>query len=284
MKTTLAAFTLVSLAAPAFAACPDSAVVDAFVAARAAAEPTSPPVAAGGALKDGFCAQTMVVERLSADLGPVVGWKAGLTSTKSQEAFGVTEPVIGTLLQGMLLESGATVRADEAVRALFEADLIVEIADDAIMDAKTPEEALAHIRGVRPFLELPALVVGPDEKFDGAALTSINVGAWKGVMGPLVEIPAGAEGVALMAGLTARLVDQDGAVISEASGSAVLGNPLNAVIWAADALRRQGLSLEAGSLVSVGSIGPLSPIKPGMTVTLSYDGLPGAEEISVSFE
>lgn len=270
--------------APALAACPDAETIDAFLKARAAAEPTTPPVAAGGALEDGLCAGRMIVERLSADLGPVIGWKAGLTSAKAQAAFGVTEPVIGTLLRDMMLEDGAVVRPAEAVRPLFEADLVVEIADAAVMDASTPEEALAHISGVRPFLELPALVVGADSKLDGAAITSINVGAWKGVLGPLIEIPQGEEGVAMLADMKARLTDGAGEVLSEAPGAAVLGNPLNAVIWVADALRRLGFALEAGSLVSVGSIGPLHPMKPGMTVALTYEGLPGTPTLSASFE
>lgn len=278
------AVALAALAAPAMAACPAPAAIDAFLAARAAAEPTAPPVAAGGALEDGLCAEAMIVERLAAELGPVVGWKAGLTSPKAQEAFGVSEPVIGTLLAGMMLEDGAVVRPAEAVRPLFEADLVIEIADGAVMDAKTPGEALAHVRGVRPFLELPALVVAPDAKLDGAAITSINVGAWKGVLGPLIEVPEGEAGVAMLRDLKARLVDASGETLSEAPGAAVLGNPLNAVIWVADMLRRQGLALEAGSLVSVGSIGPLHPMKPGMTVTLTYDGLPGASSVSASFE
>lgn len=277
----LAAF---AFAAPAFADCPEPAAIDAFLAGRAAAEPVAPPVPVGGALEDGLCAQKMIVERLTPALGPVVGWKAGLTSPKAQEAFGVTEPVIGTLLEGMMLESGATVRPAEAIRPLFEADLIVEIADSGIMDAKTPEEALAHIRGVRPFLELPALVVAAEQKFDGAAITSINVGAWKGVLGPLVAVPQGAEGVAMLADMKAKLTDQTGAVLSEAPGAAALGNPLNAVIWVAEALRREGGTLEPGALVSVGSIGPLMPMKPGMTVTLSYEGLPGAAPVTAVFE
>jgi 2-oxo-hept-3-ene-1,7-dioate hydratase len=271
-------------AGAASAGCPDAATIDAFLKARAAAEPVAPPVAAGGSLEDALCAQDMIVERLKETAGPVVGWKAGLTSEKAQTAFGVSEPVLGTLLEGMLLEDGATVQADAAHRALFEADLIVEIADDGVNAAQTPEEVLAHIRGVRPFLEIPALVVGSDQKLDGAAITSINVGAWRGVMGDLVEIPQGEEGVQALADFTARLTDAEGNEISAAPGSAVLGNPLEAVIWVADMLERQGKRLEAGDLVSVGSIGPLNPLKPGMQVRLTYEGLPGTPEASAAFE
>jgi 2-keto-4-pentenoate hydratase len=282
---TLALATSFLVSAPAFAACPDDAAIDAFLAERAAERPTTAPVAAGGSIADALCAQEKIVARLSADLGPVVGYKAGLTSPKSQEIFGVSEPVFGTLLKGMILEPGASVSPSDAVRALYEADLIVEISDAAVNEASTPEEVLASIAGVRPFLELPALVVGKDEKLDGAAITSINVGAWRGVMGELIVLPQGAEGVAMLAGFTARLTDDaTGETLSAAPGKAVLGHPLNAVTWIAGVLKAQGKALKPRDLVSVGSIGPLHPMKPGMSVTLAYEGLPGTPKIGASFK
>ena len=202
------------------AACPDAATVDTFIADRAAARPAMPPIAAGSSLDDGLCAQAMVVERLSKDLGPVVGYKAGLTSPPAQQAFGVDEPVFGTLLRDMLLKPGASVRAADAVRSLFEADLIVEIGDAAVNDATTPAEVLAAIRGVRPFLELPALVAPLDIQLDGPMITAINVGAWRGVMGDLIALPADETGVAMLADFTARLTDETtGETISAAKPS-----------------------------------------------------------------
>lgn len=284
LGASLLASTLIGSGA-AKAACPDDATIDAFLAARASAAPTPPPVAAGGSMADALCAQGKILTRLEKDLGPVVGYKAGLTSPKSQEAFGVTEPVFGTLLEGMIIKGDATARPAEAVRALFEADLVVEIADAAVNDATTPEEVLAHIAGVRPFLELPALVVGKDDKLDGPAITSINVGAWKGAMGELIEIPQGAEGVAMLADFTAKLTDDaSGETLSAAPGKAVLGHPLNAVTWIAGVLKAQGKALKPGDLVSVGSIGPLHPMKPGLSVTLTYEGLPGTPKIGARFE
>ncbi|WP_029059358.1 2-keto-4-pentenoate hydratase [Stappia stellulata] len=267
------------------AACPAGTTIDAFVADRAAARPAAPPIAVDGSLEDAFCAQAMIVDRLSKDLGPVVGYKAGLTSPPAQKAFGVEEPVFGTLLRDMLLESGASLRAGDAVRSLFEADLIVEIGDAAVNDATTPTEVLAAIRGVRPFLELPALVAPLDIQLNGPMITAINVGAWRGVMGDLIEMPADEAGVAMLADFTARLTDEaTGETISAAPGKAVLGHPLNAVIWIAGVLKAQGKALKPGDLVSVGSIGPLNPMKPGQSVRLTYEGLPGTPSVTATFK
>jgi 2-keto-4-pentenoate hydratase len=59
----------------------------------------------------------------------------------------------------------------------------------------------------------------------------------------------------------------------------VLGHPLNAVLW----LVPNGVRLQPGDLVSVGSFGPLAPAKPG-EVTAHYDGLPGDPTVSVTLE
>lgn len=267
------------------AACPDAATVDTFIADRGAARPATPPIGAGSSLEDGLCAQAMIIERLSKDLGPVIGYKAGLTSPPAQQAFGVDEPVFGTLLRDMLLPSGSSLRAADAVRSLFEADLIVEIGESAVNEATTPAEVLASIRGVRPFLELPALVAPLDIQLDGPMITSINVGAWRGVMGDLIALPADETGVAMLADFTARLSDETtGETISAAPGKAVLGHPLNAVIWIAGVLKAQGKALKPGDLISVGSIGPLNPMKPGQSVRLTYEGLPGTPSVTASFE
>lgn len=271
-------------AGPALAACPDDAAIEAYVAAWKAGEPAEPLVATDAPMEDAICAQAKLVAALQADLGPVVGYKAGLTSKPAQERFGVDQPVFGTLLEGMILEDGASVTAGDAARPLFEADLVVEIADGAVNEATTPAEVLPHIAGVRPFLELPDLAVSPDATLNGPVITASNVGARNAVMGGLVAIPAGDEGLSMLESFTARLVDADGAELSAAPGSAVLGHPLNAVIWVAETLAANGGRLEAGDLVSVGSIGPLHPMKAGQEVTLTYEGLPGTPRLTARFE
>ena len=275
---------LLALAPLAAAAeCPTPEAVAAYAAAVAAATPAAPPVAPDAPMSEAVCAQEMLVDLLGETLGEIVGWKAGLTSPATQARFGVDQPVLGTLLAGMMLEDGARVVVAEGVNPLFEADLIVEIASDEVASARTPEEVLEHVAGIRAFIELPDLPFPQGAPITGAVLTASNVGAWRGVLGPLVEIPQGPEGVAMLAEFTARLTDASGAELSAAPGSVVLGHPLEAVIWVSRALIERGGGLGQGDLVSVGSIGPLLPMKPGMTVTMTYDGLPGTPRLSVSF-
>ena len=264
------------LAAGPALACPDAAEVDALAASWLAGEPAA-AVAAGADMETAYCAQEMLVERLTAERGEPVGYKAGLTSPATQERFGVSSPLHGVLLADMMLEDGATVPAAFGARPIVEADLVLVVGDAAINDAATPEEVLAHVSAVHPFIELADLVVAEGEPLDASVIVAIGVGARMGVLGAAIEpTPDMAE---TLASMTVRLAGPDGAVLSEAPGAAVLDHPLNAVTF----LTGAGIELEPGDLVSVGSMGPPQPPAPG-TYTATYMGLPGDPSVSVTFE
>src|SRR5690606_25347125 len=91
--------------------CPSDAAIEAFLADWTERRPTRSIVAGDASIPVSLCAQRKIVDRLQATLGPIVGYKAGLTSPPSQQRFGATEPVRGVLLRDMLLEAGAEVPA-----------------------------------------------------------------------------------------------------------------------------------------------------------------------------
>ena len=65
----------------------------------------------------------------------------------------------------------------------------------------------------------------------------------------------------------------NGTVTNEGSGAAVLGHPLNALAWLADALVADGGRLRAGDIVSTGTtLGIVKP-EPGATITGDFGGL-----------
>jgi 2-keto-4-pentenoate hydratase len=261
------------------AACPSDEAIDAYVADWKARKPTV-AIATDTTMEDALCAQQKLVERLKEDLGPPVGYKAGLTSAAAQERFGVDEPVRGVLLEGMLMENGATVPAKFGARPVFEADLLVVVADAAINAATTPAEVLPHIREVIPFIELPDLALAEGEPLSGPVLTAINAGARQGILGEKIVAEQSDAFLQSLAEMEVKVVDGTGKELAAAKGSTVLGHPLNSVVW----LVQSGVTLAPGDYVSVGSIGPLMPTAPGQTVTATYRGLPNDPEVTVSFE
>jgi 2-keto-4-pentenoate hydratase len=264
------------------AACPDDAVVATFAKDYLAKQPVT-ALGTGLDAADAACARNKLVADLEKTLGPVVGFKAGLTNKAVQERFGATAPVLGVLLQDMMLAAGAQIPPNFGIKPVYEADMVLVVADEGINAAGTPEEAIQHISAVRPFIELADLMLADPKQLTASVLAASNVGARLGVLGEEAPIDTSPAGVAALANVEVVLTDGDGVVLSQAQGSAVLGNPLNAVIWVAQELAAEGKSLKAGDLVSVGSFSPLTPPKPGQIVTVSYKGLQGQPSASVQF-
>ena len=274
---------LAMLAKPAGAACPDANAVAAYLADWQGRRPAKGLGVETGA--DAACARAQIVSGLVSSGQKVVGYKAALTAKAVQERFKATAPVHGVLTDRMILVDGARVPATFGARPLFEADLLLVVADEGVNDARTPEEALRHISGLRPFIELPDLALAPSETLEGPQLAGINAAARLGVAGAEVPLAATPDTVQALADMRVVMSDGTGARLAEGTGAATLGNPLNAVLFLAAELKATGGRLKAGDLVSVGSFSALMPPKAGQTVRVAYEGLPGADPtVSVTFE
>ena len=232
---------------------------------------------------EALCSQGKLIEALQGTLGDPIGYKVGLTSEAARERFGAEDPVRGVLLRGMLQENGATVEPF-ASRGIVEADLLVTVRSDDINVATTPREVLRYLRDVRPFIELADLVLAEGEALDAETITTINVGARAGVAGNPVPVRQSSKFLDSLASMTVRLstkpadAESDGEEVLAVPGRAVMGHPLNAVLWLMD----DGVKLEAGDVVSLGSFGPPLPAEPGQTVTVVYEGLPRDPRVSVT--
>lgn len=275
-----AAVLLPFLSATAFADCATDDEVAEFVDGYLAAQPTK-ALAVGGTMEDALCTQAKVVAILSQTMGPVVGYKAGLTSKAAQERFGANEPVQGVLYRDMMLKDGAEVPEKFGARPVFEADLILVVGSDAINSATTAEEAIAHISAVHPFIELPDVSYAQGEPITGETLTANGVAAKMGVLGAAIPVDDEADMLSALASMMVTVTASDGEVLAEAQGSAVLGNPVNAALW----LMSKGIVFKKGDFISVGSIGPLiPPANAKGKATARYAGLPGNPTVSVTFK
>ena len=287
MKTRIALMALAIAALPSFAtaACLTDAQAEELANQFMAKAPAANPE--GLTEEDGSCTRAKLHAVLEKRLGRVIGYKAGLTNPAVQKRFNYDKPVWGRLYQGMVLADGATVDAAFGARPLFEADMLVRVKSASINQAKTPMEVLEAIDQVIPFLELPDLVVQAPPRLNGPAISAINVGARLGVAGKPIAVPVvRAERYAMLDALRNMdvvLADGSGVELGKGKGGDILEHPLNAVVWLAQALAKEGLAMKPGELISLGSFSPLLPPKAGMKVTATYQGLPGAAPVSVQF-
>jgi len=225
--------------------------------------------------------QRRVAAELEPDYGAVFGYKSALTSPAAQERFGVDRPVLGTLLKDMVLDNGSRISASKGVRLLVEADLLVRVADPRINQARTRAEAFAAIDRVAAFVEVADVIIEPGQPVTGPLLTAINAGARFGVMGPALAT----EGLAMadLSSFSVTLFRNGKAVAPAASGTALMGDPLNVVLWMVEEARRREQPLQSGDWLSLGSLSPPVRGEAGDRYRAVYRGL-GPGPLEVAFE
>ena len=265
------------------AVCPSYERVNTILRFMEAREPVR-GLRADLSMQDGECGRRRLVERLESSDNRIVGYKAGLTSKAVQERLGVSSPVRGVLLEKMLLTDGADVPADFGARPVFEADLMVVVKDAAIHKAKTHLDVLRSLSLVVPFIELPDLVIAEGEKLSAPLIVSLNVGARLGVVGKGIPVAPTERFAAALAAMRVVVIDQGGKELASGKGTAILDHPLNAVQWLVQDLEKSRIRLKPGDFLSLGSFTPPLPPRPGLAVTVRYEGLPGNPAVSVHFK
>lgn len=271
-----------TLCQSAHAACPDQAQVDAYVVDFSAAR-ASKGFGADLSLADAECARSKVVQALRPVLGSVVGYKAGFTNEALQKHFQVPSPAYGVMFSKSMAESGAKLPAKFGARPLYEADFIAVVKDAGLADAKTPLEALQHISEVAPFIELPDLALEGSPL--GTALISTNIAFRGGALGPRIQVESTQAFLDSLANMTVVMTEERaGKELGRIKGAVLMGNPINAAMWLAQALKKDGVVLKQGDLLSLGGFFPPAPTQPVTTITVKYLGLPGDPGVTTHFD
>ena len=118
----------------------------------------------------------------------------------------------------------------------------------------------------------------------GIARAFAAAGARLGVVGKPIPVEATQAFADALLNLRVVVTDQDGRELARGNGSAILGHPLNAVMWLHEDLARGRVRLKPGDVLSLGSFAPPLVPKTGTKVTVRYEGLPGNPAVSVRFK
>lgn len=103
---------------------------------------------------DGERLQLAVLDRWCDEGEALGGWKVGLTSGRSRDAFGPGVRPFGFILAGRILESGATVEAERIHRCGIETELSFRIGKELAGSRVTPTDARAAVDAVAPAFEI----------------------------------------------------------------------------------------------------------------------------------
>jgi 2-keto-4-pentenoate hydratase len=222
---------------------------------------------------DAVCFRNALLRAVRPSLGPIVGYKVGAYTKAARASYGGAGPAVGILRKNMLLPPGKPVSVRIGFSPVAEPDFVVVIGDAGINAATTREEAYRHIRGIRPFIELPDNHYPADLKPDFARLMALDVNGLAGVTGPEVKLPQTPAGMAALTALTAHVTIHTpiGDVTQTGRATETLGDPIEIVLAARDMLRAEGIALKAGDLISLGTL--YTPQRPvaGETLHVRYE-------------
>lgn len=237
---------------------------------------------------DAACTRARFQQHIARASGDLVGYKVDLSNVHLQKSFGATEPVWGSYYRAMLLPARSAVSAKFGAQPLYKADLMVRVKSKGINQAKTPEEVLAQVDQIIPYIELADVLVQKPAQLTVHNVAAINAGARLGIMGEPLAVPK--EGKARqrmlreLETMSVRVIGSNGRILARGKGSDVMGHPLKAVVWLAGALREQELELQPGQWVSLGALSPLLRARAGTRITVAYPGLTGARSVTVQFK
>jgi 2-keto-4-pentenoate hydratase len=218
-------------------------------------------------LDDAYRIQLALIDRRVAAGERHIGWKVGLTAQPIQEQFGFHEPVFGCILETR--PTGHMFSQAELICPGFETEICVRLGR-GLEGAVTVPEVRAAVDAIHPAFE----IIETRGDFvrqiavalaDNAQQRSVIIGA------PMRFTPAIA-----LEGVVAR-VELNGREMAMGAGSAVLGDPLNSIVWLAGKLVQYGRSLRAGDIVMTGSFVRQFPLSPGDVATAEFSGIGGVE-------
>lgn len=226
-----------------------------------------PPLTAADpdlSVEDAYRVQLHQVDAWAAAGRTVVGFKVGLTSKAMQRMLGVGSPDFGHLYADMVLDPTALIDASLFIAPRVEPEISFVLKDD--------------LRG--PGLTVVDAIRAVDYAIASIELIDSRIADWK--IGLADTIADNASSGALLLGtqplrleeadlaLLGCVVTKNGEVVSTGAGAAVLGHPVNGLLWLANQLGRLGRGLPAGSIVMAGAISAAVAVGPGDRVTASF--------------
>lgn len=212
-----------------------------------------------------------VQERLAEILGlETAGWFCACTNRKIQQMLKLEEPYYARLFKTVLFAEPAVLKASDYPPMVIECEFGFTLARDLPCRATPYErpEVEAAVQAVHPTIEVvaghlenwPAQEVWSviaDNGTDGALVYGAGTRCWRDL--DLVRVP-----VSLLV---------NGRCVRKGSGANVLGDPLQALVWLANARSRDGDGLKAGQMHNTGTATEIYWVTPGDELVAEFAGL-----------
>ncbi|AXF56774.1 2-keto-4-pentenoate hydratase [Salicibibacter kimchii] len=193
-----------------------------------------------------------IMERLVSmkeELGhKVVGYKLGYTSRVMQMQMGIDEPIFGLLFDYMLMKDGEQLTLDKFIHPKLEAEIAFVLKQDLSGPGITRGDVLAATNYILPILEVV------DSRYLNYKFTMVDV---------ISDNNSGSRVITGKEKFGAIDVDlpelrvslkKNGELVQRGSGTDVLGNPADAIVWLINTLHEHGRRFHTGDIIISGGM------------------------------
>lgn len=221
----------------------------------------------GATVEFAYRVQQLQVEQWVRDGDVVKGHKVGLASRAIQRQMGVDQPDFGHLTAGMFHLEHAPIPSDRFLQPRIEPEVAFVLGKPLTGPGVTVADAVRAVDFVLPALEVV------DSRIRDWRIGIVDTIADNASSGGVIlgSRPVALDSVDLrLAGCTLHI---DGSLVATGAGGAVLGSPINALVWLANTVGPLGVTLEPGHVVLPGSMTRAFPVAPGQSVVANISGL-----------
>ena len=216
-------------------------------------------------LETAYDIQRVNTERRVANGEVIKGKKIGLTSFAVQKQLGVDQPDYGILFDTMEVKDGKLAYS-ELVQPKAEAEIAFVLGEDLEGDFNITDliEAI-------DYATVSIEIVGSRVADWNIRITDTiadNASASHYILGD-TKVPI--DDVDLVG--CQMTMTKNGEIASEGTGEACMDNPLNAALWLAQTMAKQGSPLKKGEVLLSGALGPMVPIAQGDKFEAEIEGL-----------
>jgi len=214
---------------------------------------------------------------IAANTAKIGGWKIGATGAAPQKALGLSQPFVGYIRAANVDTGATTYTFADLNRPIIESEYAYRLKADLPAREKdyTRAEIEAAIGSLIIGMEVPLSRLGPDHGLGPLALVADHGGTGRFVIGAEYDDWKSIDTVKQDVVLTF-----DAAEAGRGTGEAMMGDPVNAVVWFANHMSGKGVSLKAGEFITTGSCTGVIPA-PGPTVAIADFGPEGKVELTL---
>jgi 2-oxopent-4-enoate/cis-2-oxohex-4-enoate hydratase len=220
-------------------------------------------------LHDAYEVQARVTAKRVAAGERQVGWKVGATSFAILEQFKgqIDGPSYGALMSGTTFSDPKEIRSSDFFGIGLEPEIGVVLERPLRGPGVTNIDVLAAAGGVVAAVEIldGRIQPGTSSLADGMGDNAFHGGS---VLGTLMRPARGFDFLH-----EGAFVRKNGKLFGSACGVEALGNPLSVVSWLANELAKHDRQIDAGQVISTGSLTGVCPAEAGDVIEMSFANL-----------